>query len=414
MMKHKKLVLCVCMVAVVALCSVLFFVGRTRTAEGNTQIANETKAPDAYTWEEYQAMSPEEQDAFFHRFASVEAFEAWKESVKPEEYSTVDMHWDKKGKQPDAYTWEEYQALSLEEQEAFYQWFSSEVAFEAWMESAKPNEEAPVISEWSIEGKLPNEYTWEEYLALKPEEKEAFFLWFETEANFELWKNSVKPDEPTVPILQWNKPGKLPSEYTWEEYQALKPEEQEAFYGWFGSVSAFEMWMDRAKPQETVPPVMGWNKPGKKPNEYTWEEYQALSPEEKDAFYSWFDSMEAFESWMNSVKENEDISANTNWNKSGKKPDEYTLAEYQALSPEDQERFYNWFESAAAFETWLESARSAADASAGSVWNKPGKTPDQYTKEEYLALSAEEKEAFFQWFDSLEAFEAWVEKVENQ
>lgn len=464
MIKNKKLVLCVCIAAIAVLCSALLLI---KPAGKGAESINETKEPDVCSWEEYQAMTPEEQETFFQRFASVEEFEKWLESVRPEENNAIDLDWNKEGKYPDAYTWEEYQKLSLEEQEAFFLWFDSASAFEAWMESVKPIEEVPVISAWNKEGKLPNEYTWEEYQALAPEEQESFFLWFETAEAFELWKNAVYPAEPVVPVLQWDNSGKLPSEFTWEEYQDLKPEEQEAFYRWFGSVAAFEAWMDKVNPKETVPTITAWNKSGKKPNEYTWEEYealtgeeqemfywwfgssaafetwknsvrdmeasaemnwnksgkkpdeytwkeyQALTAEEQDAFFQWFESMEAFEVWMNSAKKEDIALTDTTWNKPGKKPDEYTWEEYKMLSPEDQDLFYKWFGSTAAFEAWMERAKADAGVSDGPVWNKPGKTPDQYTKEEYLALTSEEQEAFFLWFESLEAFEAWIDKAEK-
>lgn len=463
MMKYKKAVLCVCVTAIAILGAVLLFTGKDRTPADYTQPENETRAPENYTWEEYHAMSFEEQDAFFERFESIEAFEAWKESVKPDENPAIDLHWDKPGKLPDAYTWEEYQALSLEEQDSFFRWFPAESVFEEWLESVKPTE--PSIPGWNKPGKLPEEYTWEEYQALSMEEQESFFLWFASESDFQAWKDSAKPVETEPPVQKWDKTEKLPKEYTWEEYQALEPEEQERFFQWFGSVSSFEKWMKKVKPKETEVPAMGWDKPGKKPNEYTWEEYQALSAEEQEGFYLWFKSKSSFEKWMKSAQEQE-ASVQTNWNKSGKKPDEYTWAEYQALSPEeqdaffnwfgsveafeawmktakpadtlpetswdktgktpdqytweeyqalnpaDQERFYQWFASIDAFEAWMESAEAEASA-AGKTWNKPGKKPDQYTKEEYLALNTAEREAFFQWFETLEAFEAWVSQAEN-
>ena len=54
------------------------------------------------------------------------------------------------------------------------------------------------------------------------------------------------PAESTEPALEWDKE-KNPDQYTWEEYQMLSPEEQDAFFQWFGSVDAFEAWMEAAK-----------------------------------------------------------------------------------------------------------------------------------------------------------------------
>ena len=52
------------------------------------------------------------------------------------------------------------------------------------------------------------------------------------------------------------------------------------------------------QPTEAVPETDHWDKTGKQPNEYTLEEYQALSPEEQDLFYLWFDSRDEFEMWL--------------------------------------------------------------------------------------------------------------------
>ena len=56
----------------------------------------------------------------------------------------------------------------------------------------------------------------------------------------------MKPTESNEPELEWNNSGKNPNEYTWAEYQALTPQEQDAFFLWFGNVEAFEEWMNAA------------------------------------------------------------------------------------------------------------------------------------------------------------------------
>ena len=152
------------------------------------------------------------------------------------------------------------------------------------------------------DGKRPELYSWEEYQQLTSEEQEAFFAWFGSVEAFETWMNSVRPVETEPSTSQWNKPGKLPSEYTWEEYQQLTYEEQDSFFEWFGSVEAFETWMNSVRPVETEPSTPQWNKPGKLPSEYTWEEYQQLTYEEQDSFFEWFGSVEAFETWMSMAK----------------------------------------------------------------------------------------------------------------
>lgn len=258
----------------------------------------EKKKPYEYSWEEYQALSLENKDRFFAWFGSKDAFEAWMESVKPVETMVPDFKW-KKAKNPDTFTWEEYQNLNAQEQEAFYLWFASVEEFEAWMELVTPVETTAPAPQWN-KVKKPSEYTWEEYQALSFQEQEAFFLWFDSTKTFEEWMESVKPVETITSPSEWDYARK-PNEYTWEEYQALSPQEQEAFYLWFSSTEAFEAWMRSVNEVDTTAPAIDWDKAEKKPNEYTWEEYQALSPQDQDSFFLWFESTEAFEAWMDNA-----------------------------------------------------------------------------------------------------------------
>lgn len=295
MNKKKRIIVSICSVAVLVLCLVAVFWWIGGVA-GMKQLISGFKDPVVCTWEDYQDMSNEEKDDFFLQFDSVEDFEHWKDSVQPE-VTITEFSWDESGKQPDDYTWEEYLALSPEKKEAFYQWFPSREEFENWRNYAQPEETKPEVPVWNEQGKLPSEYTWAEYQALSPDVQDAFFLWFPSKGDFEAWMNDAKPEVATTPNPTWDQPGKSPQEYTWAEYEALTPEEQDAFFGWFGSVNAFEAWMDAAKPVESSPEEPGWNKPGKQPDAYTWEEYQMLSPEEQDAFFLWFEDLEAFETW---------------------------------------------------------------------------------------------------------------------
>ena len=393
----------------VILCAAMLLMGKNKEQQlpEETYTTEQIHFDGVDTWEEYQALSPEDQEAFYQQFGSAEAFEAWIVSVKPEA-TLPDFIWNIDGKQPDAYTWEEYLALSLEKQEAFFLWFETEADFEAWIESVKPAETTVSVMQWNKTGKQPNQYTWEEYQALSQEEQEAFFLWFERETDFEAWMASVKPADTSAPVMQWDKAEKQPNQYTWEEYQALSPEEQEAFYHWFDTKKAFESWMKTAKPAETTEPVLNWDRPGKSPSEYTWEEYEALSPEEQEAFYLWFGTKTAFETWMNGAKTPESEPAGLTWSKPGKQPDAYTWEEYEALSPEEQEGFFRWFGSVEAFEAWLDAAKPKSPEFGTASWNKSGKQPNEYTWEEYQALSPEDQEAFYQWFGSVEDFETWM------
>ena len=116
MKKYNKLVLCVCLILVIVLGFVLVgAIVRRESKQNNT----ETKAPNEYTWEEYQALSLEEKDAFYLRFDSKSAFEEWVEFVKPVEKEPDILKWNESDKLPNEYTWEEYQSLSLEKKDAF-------------------------------------------------------------------------------------------------------------------------------------------------------------------------------------------------------------------------------------------------------------------------------------------------------
>ena len=258
------------------------------------------------------------------------------------------------GKNPDRYTWEEYQELSREDRDVFFEWFGSVEAFEAWMGEARPDETASVIREWDQPENLPNTYTWEEYQALSSEEQEAFYQWFGSIEVFETWKNAVQPEE-TLPVSFVIAPDKDPEDYTWEEYQAMSAKEQDEFFQYFDSVDAFEAWLEAIKSEETLT----WDRPGKQPDEYTWEEYQELSPEEQDAFFLWFTSVRSFETWMETVKPRETTASVVDWQNADKKPDEYTWEEYQELSPEEQDAFFLWFGSVEAFEAWMSEAIGA-------------------------------------------------------
>ena len=55
--------------------------------------------------------------------------------------------------------------------------------------------------------------------------------------------------------------------------------------------------MDSANMTVAVEIVKPWENGGKAIEEYTWEEFEALSTELKDAFFNAFESVEAFESW---------------------------------------------------------------------------------------------------------------------
>lgn len=189
---------------------------------------------------------------------------------------------------------------------------------------------------------------------------------------------------------------------TWEEYEAMSPSEKELFFDSFGSVEDFDRWMQHAK-QEPVP----WENGGKQPEEYTWEEYEALSPSLKELFFDYFTTHEDFDAWLQDAQKQVYLP----WLNGGKQPWEYTWEEYEALTTAQKEAFFDAFGTTEAFDRWMRDVNGATEPV--YPWENGGKQPWKYTWEEYEALTPAEKEAFFDSFDSIEAFDAWLETAQN-
>lgn len=155
---------------------------------------------------------------------------------------------------------------------------------------------------WEQPGaKQPVNYTWEEFLALSPELQIAFQGAFGSEESFEDWLSRTQPTNPEQSGYPWDQPGaKRLEDYTWEEFLALSPELQIAFQNSFSSTGALEEWLDRVQRTEPEQIVYPWAQPGgKQPEDYTWEEFLDLPPELQIAFQFAFRSADGFEKWMN-------------------------------------------------------------------------------------------------------------------
>lgn len=305
--------------------------------------------------------------------------------------------WDESGaKQPDEYTWEEYEDLSEREKNAFFESFKDVADFDAWLTEAQANAKMP----WEKGGKHPSEYTWEEYEALDALQQDAFFESFDSAAEFDKWMRKATG----AGLLPWEEDGaKQPSEYTWEEYEDLSETEKNAFFESFDDIIDFDAWLTDAQVNAKLP----WEKGGKQPDEYTWAEYEALSAFEQDAFFESFDSAEDFERWMNKVTGNGYLP----WEENGtKQPDEYTWEEYEALSETAKKAFIESFRDMADFDAWLMDAQ----ANAKLPWENGGKQPSEYTWDEYEALNGFQQDAFFESFDSVEDYEEWYEQNKPQ
>ena len=140
-----------------------------------------------------------------------------------------------------------------------------------------------------------------------------------------------------------------------------------------------------------------------------WFEYEALAEAQKEAFFESFNSVEEFERWMNNAQRENYENALTENN--SKKLSEYTWDEYNALTEEQKEIFFESFESVEDFEVWLIAAQKMENEP--FPWEKEQKSPLAYSRAEYEALSEEEKEAFFEWFASAEEFQKWYKSVEE-
>ena len=272
----------------------------------------------------------------------IEGTEPVTTSMPVEETEEMLLPWENGGKQPDQYTWEEYEALSVDQKEAFFDSFESAVAFDNWMSRVTGASEVETMP-WEDGGKQPEEYTWAEYEALTASQKEAFYDSLGSSVAFDNWVSRVTGTT-AIETMPWEDGDKQPEEYTWAEYEALTASQKEAFFDSFGNAGEFEEWMAQASGSADAMP---WEDGGKQPEEYTWAEYEALTASQKEAFFDSFDSPEAFDNWMNRV-----TGSNGRTENSGKQPEEYTWAEFEAMTPQEQEAFVDSFEDIDAFEAW--------------------------------------------------------------
>jgi len=99
----------------------------------------------------------------------------------------------------------------------------------------------------------------------------------------------------------WDEPGaKQPKDYTWAEFNALTGAQQMAFQNSFSSSSAFEAWLNNAQGNSGNSSATNpWEKPGaKQPKDYTWAEFNALTGEQQIAFQKAFSNSNGFEQWF--------------------------------------------------------------------------------------------------------------------
>ncbi len=264
----------------------------------------------------------------------------------------------------------------------------------------------PIVHPWEKGGKAPSAYSWAEYNALDAKYKDGLYNWFgENGMKFEDWQIQAQEENDRFEAeeLPWENGGKQPSEYTWAEYQLLSKGQQIAFQTAIGGNRVFDAWLQQMQPDVGGMP---WET-GKRPDEYSLAEFNALSGAQQMAFQSWFGSNAAFDRWMQNAQAAEDAGENR-W-EGDKLPSEYTWAEFKALSGAQQMAFQSWFGSNAAFERWMQNAQSDGGSDMDMPWDNGGRRPDEYTWDEFLALGDAEMMAFQDWFvDKGLDFEDWM------
>ena len=114
-----------------------------------------------------------------------EAFAQWLKKALEESNKAP---WEKPGsKQPEDYSWKEFEALTGAQQIAF-QTYLGEEAFAQWLEKALEESER---NPWEVPGaQQPQDYPWEEFEALTGAQQIAFQKYLGEEA-FESWLNRV-------------------------------------------------------------------------------------------------------------------------------------------------------------------------------------------------------------------------------
>ncbi len=294
-MKYKKeMMILLTAIIVLVLALIIFLIGKFAFPndepgkKGEIQISSfdDIKDPSELTWEEFEALTAEQQMKFQNSFGSIEEFEEWMMNAQ----NKISVPWENGGKQPSDYTWEEFEALTADQQMVFQNSFGKIEDFEKWMEKAQGT--AEIETPWENGGKNPKDYTWEEFEALTAEQQMAFQSSFEKSEDFEKWMEEAQGT--TEIETPWENGGKQPKDYTWEEFEALTAEQQMAFQNSFKDSDGFEKWMESVTKSEEVEISFEKN------NLFsvTWEEFEAMSMEEQMIFQFSFKNIDEFDKWL--------------------------------------------------------------------------------------------------------------------
>jgi len=244
------------------------------------------KQPREYTWKEYNELTTGQQIAFQKSFDDIEAFDEWFQVVHVD---AIEKPWEHEETPPQDYLWEEYNALTAEQQIAFLKSFESIESFDSWLQENEPkNFEIP----WAEEKKKLEAYTWEEYNAFTAEQQMAFQNSFDSVDSFSTWMQQAQREESDIPVENNDEAIKA---YTWEEYERLTAEEQMEFQRSFASIEDFDRWLQKVQNEGSANP---WETDGKQPKDYTWKEFEALTVAQQMAFQRSFASIDAFADWV--------------------------------------------------------------------------------------------------------------------
>ncbi len=380
----------------------------TETPEVNPWEKPGGKHPEDYTWEEYVALTSSQKIAF-KDYLGDRGFETWIESVRasqPDEPEEPEGNpWEEPGaKQPQDYTWEEFEALSGAQQIEFQNFLGTE-EFNKWYDRFHGNDY--IYLPWENGGKDPNDYLWSEFEKLSPAQQIAFQNYLGS-AKFEKWFMRVRGEESVY--LPWEFGGKDPFEYEYEEFEALNEAQQIAFQTYLGKTK-FEEWLNREEPIVEEEVELPWENGGKDPAEYSYQEFEALNEAQQMAFQSYLG--DEFDNWLERAKAEAEDGIYLPWEDGGKDPFEYSYDEYEDLNRAQQMAFQEYL-GEERFEEWINLVkpdRSEEDEGLYFPWEHGGKDPREYTWEEFCDLSMGQQMAFQEYLGEIE-FEKWLNENE--
>ncbi|MBR6658236.1 MAG: hypothetical protein IKL18_08725 [Oscillospiraceae bacterium] len=202
-------------------------------------------------------------------------------------------------------------------------------------------------------------------------------------------------------------------EYTREEYEALSPEEKLIFPDYFDDMEQYEEWYENnigmGSNSDLEVPEMDLK--DKDPQDFTLEDYNNLTPEEKAVFPDCFESMEDYTDWYNNVM-SEQESEVPGINLSEKEPKDFTLEDYNRLSPEEKAVFPDFFDSMDEYKKWYNKVvKGEKTLEEVPSIDTNGKDSKDYTLEDYDKLTPAEKAVFPDCFESMEEYNEWYERV---